>query len=81
MGRAPSRRTFLGLLAGGAAAAQRVRFYQHRPAEELYDLRTDPHELHNQAPGPAQRPLVADLRQQLEAWMKQQNDPLLDRLD
>ena len=57
--------------------AERVRLYQHRPAEELYDVAADPFELNNLAADPAHKPLIADLRQQLKAWMKQQNDPLL----
>jgi len=61
-------------------AAERVRLYQHRPPEELYDLTTDPFELHNLATDPAQRPLMDDLRRKLKAWMKQQGDPLLEKL-
>ena len=63
-----------------ADAAKRARLYQHRPAEELYDLAADPFELNSLAADPANRPLMADLRQQLKAWMKQQNDPLLARM-
>lgn len=61
-------------------AAERVRLYQHRPAEELYDVAADPFELGNLAAGPAHKPLIAGLRQQLKAWMKQQNDPLLAKM-
>ncbi len=55
-------------------AAERVRMYQHRPAEELYDLTKDPHELKNIATDPAQQKLLASLRKKLDAWMKQQGD-------
>ncbi len=48
--------------------------YQHRPAEELYDLRVDPYELKNIAADPANRELVASLRKRLEDWMKEQGD-------
>ncbi|MBW3634973.1 MAG: sulfatase [Armatimonadetes bacterium] len=55
-------------------AAARVRWLQHRPEEELYDLRADPHEMANLAAHPAQRELVANLRGRVDAWMAQQND-------
>ena len=61
-------------------AAARVRHYQHRPPEELYDLRSDPFELKNLANDPAQRRLMDKLRAELRAWMKQQGDPLLAKL-
>lgn len=58
-----------------AFAAERTGTYQKRPAEELYDLRSDPFELKNLADDPAYGDLKAGLRNQLEAWMKQQGDP------
>jgi arylsulfatase A-like enzyme len=65
---------------------------QHRPEEELYDLREDPHEQENLAPDrPPFEPtsvgtdpdseyedVLADLRGRLEAWMEATDDPLLD---
>jgi N-sulfoglucosamine sulfohydrolase len=56
-------------------AARMVRRYQHRPTEELYDLRVDPYELNNIAADPANRHLVSSLRKRLEQWMKEQADP------
>ncbi len=56
------------------AAAKLVNIYQHRPAEELYDLRKDPYELNNIADDPAHAELKGSLRKRLEAWMKQQGD-------
>jgi len=58
-----------------AFAAARVNLYQHRPAEELYDLRADPWELKNVAADPAQGATLALLRKRLDEWMRQQNDP------
>jgi len=55
-------------------AAERVRSYQHRPAEELYDLTKDPYEMKNVADDPKLANVKADLRKQLLAWMKQQGD-------
>ena len=48
--------------------------FQHRPAEELYDLTKDPYELNNLANNPEHRKLLASLRKKLDAWMKQQGD-------
>lgn len=45
--------------------------------EELYDLVFDPQERHNVAADPAMEPVVADLRDRLEHWMAQTDDPLL----
>jgi N-sulfoglucosamine sulfohydrolase len=56
------------------AAAAIVRAYQNRPAEELYDLRKDPHEMKNVAGDPANAELLASLRKQLAAWRKEQGD-------
>ncbi|MEQ8786141.1 MAG: sulfatase [Pirellulaceae bacterium] len=55
-------------------AAARVTWYQRRPAEEFYDLETDPYELHNLAADPAHRDRITAMRRRLEAWMKQQGD-------
>ena len=43
-------------------AAKIVRDYQHRPAEELYDLRTDPYEMVNLAGDPAHRDELERMR-------------------
>ncbi|MFC1735188.1 sulfatase [Candidatus Hydrogenedentota bacterium] len=59
-------------------AAKRVEMYQRRPAEELYDLRTDPHELSNIASDPANKGILKKLGKQLDTWMKQQGDEGLE---
>ncbi|MCL2647865.1 MAG: sulfatase [Phycisphaerales bacterium] len=51
-----------------------VDAYQHRPEEELYDVFTDPDELINLAADPKYAAIKADLRKQLEAFMKDQGD-------
>lgn len=56
----------------GAAAI--VKRYSERPAEELYDLRADPYELHNLASDPGQAERLRALRADLDAWMVQQGD-------
>jgi len=55
-------------------AARRVELYQHRPAEELYDLDRDPFELNNLAGQPEYREKMDALRRVLDGWMQQQGD-------
>ena len=47
------------------------------PEESLYDLIFDPAEHHNVAPDPAFAPMLAEMRQRLDRWMKATDDPLL----
>lgn len=56
------------------AAAAVVKRYHTRPAEELYDLTADPHELKNLAADPKQTERLKALRADLDAWMKDQGD-------
>jgi N-sulfoglucosamine sulfohydrolase len=46
------------------------------PDEELYDIETDPHELHNlvNSPDPAHREVLLRMRAVLETWMTETND-------
>ncbi len=57
-----------------SAVAARARFYQHRPAEELYDLRNDPYELNNLTDNPDYAKIKGRLKKELERWMQQQTD-------
>ena len=57
-----------------AFAAQRYAGYQHRPEFELYDLETDPWELHNLVDDPALQSRRTDLTAALKRWMVQQGD-------
>jgi N-sulfoglucosamine sulfohydrolase len=56
------------------AAAAIVKRYTERPAEELYDLKADPYEMHNLAADLAQAQRLATMRTELKAWMKDQGD-------
>jgi N-sulfoglucosamine sulfohydrolase len=56
------------------AVAARAKFYQHRPQEELYDLKKDPYELNNIADDHAYAKVKAKLEKQLRLWMRQQGD-------
>jgi arylsulfatase A-like enzyme len=49
-----------------------------RPAEELYDLRTDPEQLVNVATEPEYARAKEELGQRLERWMRDTKDPRVD---
>lgn len=44
------------------------------PAEELYDLESDPHEIHNLATAPEHKATLEHLRSVLENWIAETND-------
>ena len=55
-------------------AADKVRRYENRPAEELYDVINDPYEWNNLADDPKYAEQKQQLREKLLAWMQQQGD-------
>jgi len=55
-------------------AARRVHDYQHRPAEELYDIVNDPYEFKNLADNPKYAAIKKELSNALDQWMLQQGD-------
>jgi arylsulfatase A-like enzyme len=55
-------------------AAAIVARYHTRPAEELYDLASDPHELKNLATSPQHAAKLQELRAALREWSKAQGD-------
>ena len=59
-----------GRLTGAAAAFMGER----RPAEELYDLQTDPHEVRNLAGESAQAPRLQAMRATLNDWIRETRD-------
>jgi arylsulfatase A-like enzyme len=56
------------------AAARVVKRYHEHPAEELYDVVADPHELHNLAADAKHAATLQSLRAKVRAWMHQQGD-------
>ena len=61
-----------------AIAPYFARIFGRRPAEELYDLRRDPHQLTNIADQPAYAATLAQLRTRVTTWMTETHDPRLD---
>jgi len=57
-------------------AAKRVQAFRKRPAEELYDLVADPHEMVNLADDPAQHDVLMTLRAELDSWLATQGEQL-----
>lgn len=60
--------------AGDADAADKVRRYYHRPAEELYAISEDTYEWTNLAGDPKFADVKSELKVQLDAWMSAQGD-------
>jgi N-sulfoglucosamine sulfohydrolase len=69
--------TWQGILKRGDTmlGKRSVEQYLHRPAEELYDLETDPHELKTLAGDAAHAKTLAELRSTLRNWQEQTADP------
>lgn len=59
---------------GKLSALQAGYFATPRPAEELYDLRADPHEVRNLAGDPAHAGVKAELSASLSAWRARVGD-------
>jgi uncharacterized sulfatase len=57
-----------------AEAARKVKRYQQRPREELYDLHSDPWEQTNLAERPEHAERLRTMRKKVEGWMEQQGD-------
>jgi uncharacterized sulfatase len=55
-------------------ALTRAQMYIRRPAEELYDLETDPYELNNRAGDSTLAEVKNELAREVDQWMKQQGD-------
>jgi N-sulfoglucosamine sulfohydrolase len=56
------------------AAAAVVKRYHEHPEEELYDVASDPHEMHNLAGEARHAETLRTLRGKVRSWMKQQGD-------
>jgi uncharacterized sulfatase len=73
--RDPTFKTWERMAAAGDAQARRlVHDYQHRPAEELYDCLSDPWNRNNRIADPSLATIRGELREKLDAWMKEQGD-------
>lgn len=55
-------------------AAAVLQRYHHHPAEELYDLEADAHEIHNLAADRTYAKMITRYRKQMAAWRQSQGD-------
>ena len=60
--------------AGKLNATQSLLFREVRPVEELYEVHTDPHEIHNLADDPGYADTLKQLRRRLDRWMDETGD-------
>ena len=61
-----------------AYAPHIARIFGKRPAEELYDLRKDPHQLTNVASQSEYAAALRELRGRVDGWMRGTGDPRVD---
>ncbi len=59
---------------GKLTPEQALVMRETRPAEELYDLQNDPHELKNLADDPAHQDVLKELRRELDGWITRTGD-------
>ena len=79
--RSPSHRRLLSLQeAGKLTPAQADVFRAPRPVVELYNVRTDPHQLKNLAGTPDLQQIESRLNGLLEQWMTETGDSVPDQL-
>ena len=67
-------RSWLAAAEKDTFAAAIVNRYSNRPAEELFDVAADPFELNNLAADPLHEARLVAMRQELDAWMREQGD-------
>jgi N-sulfoglucosamine sulfohydrolase len=70
----PLMREILRLRAADSLPALTRRWFEPKPAEELYDLEKDPLELRNLAGDPAYGPHLDRLRAEEQAWVRRTRD-------
>ncbi len=61
--------------------AERVRVFRWRDVEEFYDLKSDPNCLVNLAKVPQHQNRFQAMRNEMRAWMKRTDDPLLNAFE
>jgi N-sulfoglucosamine sulfohydrolase len=59
---------------GNATPEQWQIVSTHKPAEEFYDSRTDPHETHNLIESPEHKLRIQDMRDALDRWTRETHD-------
>ncbi|OGV39560.1 MAG: hypothetical protein A2X48_13060 [Lentisphaerae bacterium GWF2_49_21] len=66
-------------LKNGKIGKRPITNYVRRPLEELYDIETDPDEVNNLAEQPEYRNILCQMRQTVDQWQEETDDPWLFR--
>ncbi len=74
----PTYRRMAKLARTDPVIAARHDLYQHRVVEEFFDIQRDPDCLHNLIHSSAHQSTLSEIRQQLESWMIETKDPMLE---
>jgi N-sulfoglucosamine sulfohydrolase len=72
--RMPATRRWEILYNQGKCNEEQRRFWEPKPAEELYDIRNDPDEVHNLVQDPASHATLIRLRDALDQWLLEIQD-------
>jgi len=70
----PTTQVWHQMYHNGKLNAAQSHFWEPKPAEELYDLKNDPHEVNNLAGDPAYAEELKRHREILDRWMKETDD-------
>jgi uncharacterized sulfatase len=70
----PTTRLWQRLFEEGKLNAAQSKFWQSKPAEELYDLDSDPNEIHNLASAPEHRDVLVRMRRAHSDWARRIKD-------
>jgi uncharacterized sulfatase len=70
----PTTRVWRQLFINGKLNEAQSAFWQKKPTEELYDLETDPDEIHNLAASPQYADVLARMRAAHRAWEREIKD-------
>lgn len=70
----PTTRVWKALFDRGELSPPRTYFWQEKPAEELYDIESDPHQVRNLVNDPRYTPALNRLRSAHHAWVREIRD-------
>lgn len=72
--RMPTMQIWRELSEQGRLSGPPARYFQEKPAEELYDTQRDPHQVHNLAADPDWRDVLQRMRAASRDWMRRTHD-------
>ncbi len=70
----PMMKEFLELRDEGKLDSFQMAWFRNKPVEELYDIKNDPHELHNLVNDPRYKNKLTELRSAFQHWNKEFGD-------